>query len=81
MATITSSVSGVTTTYTITDVQGNTATVTAPAAGSAWKVALVTVSAAAGLLADGLRLLTTLMEMLGTGLRPNVIPNTNSFSS
>lgn len=81
MASITSSISGSTATYTITDVQNNTATVTAPAAGAFWKASLVTVSAAGGLLADGIAVLNNLLGMLNTNLRPSVIPNTNSFSN
>jgi hypothetical protein len=81
MASITSSVSGSTTTYTITDVAGNTATVTAPGTGAFWKAASVTVSAVGGLLADGIAVLNNLLGMLNTNLRPNVIPGTNSFSN
>ena len=81
MATISSTTAGVTTTYTITDVAGNVATVTGPASGAFQKVATVTVSAAAGLLADGQAVLSNLLLMTSTYLRPNVIPNTNSFSN
>lgn len=75
MASITSSVSAGTTTYVITDQSGNTATITAPAPPGV-------VSLSGGVLPDGQALLTTLMLMLQTNLRPSVLVNTTaSFSS
>lgn len=75
MASITSSVSGTTTTYVITDEQGNAITVTAPPNPQV-------ISFSGSGLIDGQQLLTTLMQMLSTGLRPNVILNSKaSFSN
>lgn len=82
MAKITSTTSGNLTTYTITDVAGNTGTVTAPSSGAPSTAATISVSAAGGLLRDGLALLDNLLQMLYTGLRPNVLPNgASSFSN
>ena len=67
---ITSSVSGNTTTYVITDQKGNTATVAAVAAPGG-----LTFSSSGGILIDGQILMQTLMTMLSTGLRPNVMVN------
>ena len=78
MAKITSSVSGVTTTYVITDQAGNTATVTAVGAPPG-QVGISTTGL--GLLLDGQALLTNLMQMLETNLRPNVIPGTTASLS
>lgn len=74
---ITSSVSGSTTTYVVTDGAGNTVTVTAlaPPGGLSF-------SSSGSLLPGGQIMLNTLLEMLVTGLRPNVILNTTaSFSN
>ena len=74
---VTSSVSGTTTTYVITDHAGNTLTVAAgaPPAG-------LTFTSSGALVSDGQILLQTLTNLLVTGLRPNVIPGTvASFSS
>lgn len=65
MATCISTTSGASIIYTITDVRGNTGTVTAPPVPQP-----VSFSSTTGLLADGLKLLTTLMQMLSTDLRP-----------
>jgi hypothetical protein len=74
---ITSSVSGNTTTYVITDSGGNTLTVVAPAAPGG-----LTYTSSGALLISGQQLLTVLNLMLQTGLRPNVIGNTvASFSN
>ena len=73
MATITSSVSGTTTTYTITDQSNNTYTVTALAPPGG-----VSISSSGSPLIDGEQLLTTLLQMLSTGLRPNVMVNTKA---
>ena len=79
MATIVSVTTGNNIVYTITDVAGNTGTVTATTSPSIAGTIAVSV---AGLLVDGLRLLDTLLQMLDTGLRPKAIPNTNaSFSN
>ena len=81
MATIVSTTSGNTTTYTITDQAGNTGTVTAPSSGAPRTAATIGFSIT-GLLADGIQLLNTLVEMLNSGLRPNVMPGTvASFQS
>lgn len=73
MANITSVQSGNNIVYTITDVKGNTGTVTAPPVPQACSFSSTT-----GLLADGLKLLTTLMEMLSTDLRPKVLAGASS---
>ena len=79
MATIVSVTTGNNIVYTITDVAGNTGTVTATTSPSIAGTIAVSV---AGLLVDGLRLLDTLLQMLDTGLRPQAIPHTNaSFSN
>lgn len=80
MASITSTTSGNTTTFTITDQAGNTGTVTAPSSGAPRTAATIGLSIT-GLLADGMQLAATLVDMLVSGLRPSVIPNTNSFQS
>lgn len=77
MAKVTSSISGTSTVYVITDQANNTLTITAgtPPAG-------LTFVSSGALLTDGQVLLSTLMQLLSTGLRPNVILNTNaSFSN
>jgi hypothetical protein len=76
MASVVSVASGTSIVYTITDNQGNTATVTAaPAPGT---VAFTS----SGLMPDGQALLQTLLQMLDTGLRPKAIPGTAaSFSN
>ncbi len=77
MASMTSSVaSSGTTTYVITDARGNTLTIAAAAqpGGS-------TFTSAGALAPDGMALASSLLLMLQTGLRPNVIVNTNSSLS
>ena len=80
MASIASTLSGSTVTYTITDVAGNTGTVTAPPPGQP-----VSFSSTSGLLNDGLAMLSNLVLMLqanGTSPRPQVQSNsTGSFFS
>ena len=79
MAKITSVAGATSITYTIIDQQGNTATVVAPIGVQS---AMVTSVSTSGLLYDGLELLTTLLNMLYTGLRPNAIVNAPaSFSN
>jgi hypothetical protein len=68
---ITSSIAGTTTTYVITDQGGNTATVTALAMPGGLSFA-----SSGPLEIDGQILFQTLMNMLTTGLRPNVMMNT-----
>jgi hypothetical protein len=70
---ITSSISGTTTTYVITDQKGNTATVAAVAPPGG-----LSFSSSGSLLIDGQILFQTLMNMLTTGLRPNVMMNTTA---
>lgn len=78
MATLTSVKSGNNTVYTITDIKGNTVTVTAPPFGSTG----LTFASSGGLLPDGQAELSRLILMTQTGLRPNVIPGTpESFSN
>lgn len=77
MAKITSTASGGTITYIITDQANNTVTITAPAPPGG-----LTFVNSGALLADGQQLLSSLILMLQTGLRPNVMANTTaSFSS
>lgn len=74
MATITSSLSGSTVTYVITDQESNTITVTAPPPGQ-------TVTFSGSGLADAQALLSTLVLMLqanGTSPRPQVLPGTTA---
>ena len=68
---ITSSISGTTTTYVVTDAGGNTATVTAAAFPGGLSFA-----SSAPLLPDGQIQFATLTKMLVTGLRPLVLSNT-----
>jgi hypothetical protein len=73
---ITSTVSGTTTTYVITDQAGNTATIAASAPPGG-----LNFSGSGSLELDGQILMQTLVNMLVTGLRPNVLMNTvASFS-
>ncbi len=75
---VTSSISGTTTTYVVTDSAGNTATVNAAALPGG----LTFSSSANALLLDGQIIFKTLVTMLIQGLRPNVIQNTvASFSN
>lgn len=77
MAKITSSISGSTTTYVITDQAGNTLTLAAQAAPGG-----LTFTSSGALLQDGAALAQVLLTMLSTGLRPNVMLNTTaSFNS
>lgn len=79
MATITSSVGASSTTYVITDQKSNTMTIVAnlPSTGGG-----ISISGVGNLLPDGQQIVSGLMLMLQTGLRPNVIANTNaSFSN
>lgn len=77
MASMTSTLSGNNIVYTITDVQSNTVTVTAPPA----PLGPTFVSSATGLLQDGQALLANLLLQLQTGLRPKVLPNGTSSTS
>lgn len=80
MATVTSSIAGTTTTYVITDQKSNTLTIAAAAPGPAGGG--ITYTSSGALLGDGQEIVQTLMTMLVTGLRPNVIVGTNaSFSN
>jgi hypothetical protein len=76
MATITSSLSGTSTVYVITDEKANTLTVTAAAPQTGGAISFA--SSASGLLMDGQILLQTLWNMLCTGLRPNVQSGSNA---
>lgn len=77
MAQITSSVSGSTTTYVITDQASNTLTITALAPPGG-----LTFVSSGALLVDGQIVLGNLLLELQTGLRPNVLANTTaSFGS
>lgn len=71
------------TTYTVQDQQGNVCTIVAnPATGSAASsIVSFNMTTGTGLLPDGQQLLSNLVLMLQTGLRPNVIPGTNSLSN
>jgi hypothetical protein len=71
MAGITSSVTGTTTTYVVTDVKGNTSTVTAAATPGG-----LSFSSSGALLLDGQIMFATLVKMLVTGLRPSSMTNT-----
>jgi hypothetical protein len=74
---ITSTVSGTNTTYVITDQGGNTATIIATATPGG-----LSFSGSGFLEIDGQIMMQTLLTMLTTGLRPNVIMNTvASFSN
>lgn len=74
---ITSSVSGTTTTYVITDQGGHTCTITALAVPGGLSFA-----SSGALEIDGQIMLQTLVNMLSSGLRPNVLlPTTASFSN
>ncbi len=68
---VTSSISGTTTTYVVTDSGGNTATVTAAAVPGG-----LSFSSSGSLRLDGQIMFDTLLKMLVTGLRPNVMQNT-----
>lgn len=68
---ITSSVSGSTTTYVITDQAANTLTIAALARPGG-----LTFTSSGALLADGQIMAGTLITMLTTGLRPNVMVGT-----
>lgn len=77
MASMTSSVSGSTTTYVITDVAGNTVTVTALPPGQVVGIA----TSGSGVLNDALSMLAQLLLQLaanGTSPRPQVLPNTTA---
>ncbi len=78
MASTTSVKSGSNIVYTITDVKGNTLTITAPPAPGG----LTFVSSASGLLIDGQIELSRLILMLQTNLRPTVLSgSTDSFTN
>lgn len=62
------SVSGTTTTYTITDVEGNTLAVAVNTATTLPLAATFTSTGA--LLQDGMNVLMVLMQLIGTGLLP-----------
>jgi hypothetical protein len=64
----TKTVNGNITTYVITDAQGNSATVVATQTFGAGRT--LTFSSSGGLHVDGQLLLTTLMQLLSTGLSP-----------
>lgn len=68
MATQTKTVSGSTTSYLITDESGNTLTVAATSAVTG--ITVLFTSSANGLLQDGQQTLTTLMQLISTGLLP-----------
>lgn len=68
MAGQTKTVSGQTTTYVITDVEGSTVTVVATQSYGAGMT--TTFTSSGGLHQDGMQMLTTLMQMLSTGLVP-----------
>ncbi len=80
---ITSSASaGGVVTYVITDQQNNALTVVAnPTGGSNANSVSYNMTTGTYLLPDGQELLSNLNLMLQTGLRPNVIAGTNSFSN
>lgn len=68
MAGQTKTVSGNTTTYVITDVEGNSVTVAVTQSyGASWTV---TFTSSGGLHVDGQQMLTTLMQLVSTGLTP-----------
>ena len=68
MATQTSTTSGNTTTYVITDLEGNTVTVVLTNTFGGGR--LITFTSSGGLHQDGQQTLTTLMQLLSTGLTP-----------